>query len=171
MPPILVPSSAKRIATQMLVNEKLNGRKDFVLRGFICDVIRPSKKLPVQSYLLKHKKKVWKLLRIMHEENGVAPVSSLLTVNIFPTCSNCWLWTGKRLPGSYWKDKHFWRVYHALCWSILKFINKLHLNLYLHNPTGESVKNFCEGVYFRLLFWLKRCGSYSKWPAVHLSFL
>ena len=49
MPPILVPSSAKRIATQMLVTEKLNGRKDFVLRGFVCDVIRLSKKLPVQS--------------------------------------------------------------------------------------------------------------------------
>ena len=34
MPPILVLSSAKRIATQMLVIEKLNGRKDFILRGF-----------------------------------------------------------------------------------------------------------------------------------------
>ena len=47
MPPILVPSSAKRITTQMLVTEKLNGRKDFVLRGFVCDIIRPNKKLPV----------------------------------------------------------------------------------------------------------------------------
>ena len=50
MPPILVPPSyAKRIATQMLVTEKLNGRKDFVLRGFVCDIIRPGKKLPVHS--------------------------------------------------------------------------------------------------------------------------
>ena len=49
MPPILVPSSAIRIATQMLVTEKLNERKDFVLRDFVCDIIRPSKKLPVQS--------------------------------------------------------------------------------------------------------------------------
>ena len=49
MPPILVPSSAKRIATQILVIAKLNGRKDFILRGFICDIIRPSKELPVQS--------------------------------------------------------------------------------------------------------------------------
>ena len=46
MPPIIVPSS-KRIATQMLVTEKLNERKDFVLRGFVCDIICPSKKLPV----------------------------------------------------------------------------------------------------------------------------
>ena len=50
MPPILVPSSAKRIATQILVIAKLNGRKDFILRVFICDIIRPSsKELPVQS--------------------------------------------------------------------------------------------------------------------------
>ena len=159
MPSILIPSS---IETQMLVTGKLNGRKDFVLSGFFYDIIRPSKKPPVQSYLLKHKYKVWKLLRIMHDNNGIPPVSLLLTVNIFPTFSNSWLWTGKCLPGSYWKDKHFWRVYYALCCSLLKFITKLHLNLYLQNPSGKSVRNFCK-VYFRLWFWLKRCGSYSKW--------
>ena len=49
MLPILVPSSAKRIATQILVIAKLNQRKDFILRVFVCDIIRPSKKLPVQS--------------------------------------------------------------------------------------------------------------------------
>ena len=49
MLPILVPSSAKRIATQMLVIAKLNGRKDFILRVFVYDTIRPSKELPVQS--------------------------------------------------------------------------------------------------------------------------
>ena len=48
MPPIPALFSAKRIATQMLVTEKLNGRKDFVLRGFVYD-IRPSKKLPLQG--------------------------------------------------------------------------------------------------------------------------
>ena len=49
MPPVLVPSSAKRIATQILVIARLSGRKDFVLRVFVCDIIRPSKELPVQS--------------------------------------------------------------------------------------------------------------------------
>ena len=58
MSPILVSSSAKRIGTQMLVIEKLNGRKDFVLRDFVCDIIHPSKDLPVQSKLRKHKNKV-----------------------------------------------------------------------------------------------------------------
>ena len=49
MPLILGPSSAKRIATQILVIAKLNGRKGFILRGFVCDIIRPTKELPVQS--------------------------------------------------------------------------------------------------------------------------
>ena len=64
MPPILVLSSAKRIATPVLVITKLNGKKDFILRGFVCDIIRPSKELPVL-------------------------VSLLLTVNMLQTCSNC----------------------------------------------------------------------------------
>ena len=34
MPPIFVPSSAKRISTRILVIAKLSGRKDFILRGF-----------------------------------------------------------------------------------------------------------------------------------------
>ena len=89
MPPILVPSSAKRIAIKMLVIEELNGRKDFILRGFACDIIRHSKDLPVQSKLLKHKNNVWNLFRIKSEDNGVVPVSLLLTVNIFQTSSNC----------------------------------------------------------------------------------
>ena len=49
VPPILVPSSVKRITTQILVIAKLNGRKDFILRVFVCDIIHPSKELPVQS--------------------------------------------------------------------------------------------------------------------------
>ena len=66
MPPILVLSSANCIATPILVIAKLNGKKDFILRGFVCDIIRPSKELPVL-------------------------VSLLLTVNMnmFQTCSNC----------------------------------------------------------------------------------
>ena len=49
MPPILVPFSAKCIVPQILVIAKLNGRKDFILGGFIYDIICPSKELPVQS--------------------------------------------------------------------------------------------------------------------------
>ena len=66
MLPIHVLSSAKRIATPILVIAKLSGKKDFILRGFVCDIICPSKELPVL-------------------------VSLLLTVNIFHTCSNCQL--------------------------------------------------------------------------------
>ena len=49
MLPILFPSSTKRIATQILVIAKLNGRKYFILRVFVYNIIRPSKELSVQS--------------------------------------------------------------------------------------------------------------------------
>ena len=45
MPPSLVPSSAKRMATQTLLTEKSNGTKDFILREFVDDIIRRSKEL------------------------------------------------------------------------------------------------------------------------------
>ena len=43
MPPILVPSSAKRIATQILVIAKLDERKYFILSTV------PERNVPVQS--------------------------------------------------------------------------------------------------------------------------
>ena len=49
MPPILVPSSVKRIATQILVITKLNGKKGPILRGFVCDIMCLSKELAAQS--------------------------------------------------------------------------------------------------------------------------
>ena len=64
MPPILVPSSAKRIASQVFLIAKLNGRKYFILNVFVCDIIRSSKKLPVQSQSLQDKNKMWKLFDI-----------------------------------------------------------------------------------------------------------
>ena len=48
MSPILDPSYAKRIVKQILVIAKLNGRKDFILRVFVCDIIHLSKELPVK---------------------------------------------------------------------------------------------------------------------------
>ena len=45
----LVPSSATCITAEILVIAKLNGTADFVVRGFVCDIICPSKELPVQS--------------------------------------------------------------------------------------------------------------------------
>ena len=56
MPSILVPSSTKRIATQILVISKSNGRKDLLLRGCVYKIF-PSKQLTVQSLQLKHKNK------------------------------------------------------------------------------------------------------------------
>ena len=39
MPPILVPSSAKRIATKIVVIAQLNGRKYFIWRDFVASFI------------------------------------------------------------------------------------------------------------------------------------
>ena len=48
VPPILIPSSAKRIATQILVTVKLNGRCNLVFRGYVS--IWP---FPANNYLFK----------------------------------------------------------------------------------------------------------------------
>ena len=69
----------------MLVIEELNGRKHLFWEAFFSDIICPSKEVPIQSKLLKHKSKVWKLWRIKNEGNGVVSVPLLLTVNIFQT--------------------------------------------------------------------------------------
>ena len=49
MPSILVPSSAKRTATQIIVTAELNGRKDLTLRGFVCDITHASKELATEA--------------------------------------------------------------------------------------------------------------------------
>ena len=46
MPPILVPFSAKRITTQILV---IQWMKIFYFERFVCDIIHPSKDLLLQS--------------------------------------------------------------------------------------------------------------------------
>ena len=123
---------------------------------------------------------MWKLFKIKNKDTrtiSMASLSSVVIVNcdlILNFFSNnffkvCCVHT-ENING-----KHFWRQdHHALCLSSLKvwpqFINKQHLQLYQHSPTGESERNFCEGVYFRRWFWLKKCGSHSKWSAAHLSF-
>ena len=61
MPPILVPSSAKRIATQILVIAKLNGKEDFILRGFVWTT-GPKIATKAQWKLFKIKEKdTWKI--------------------------------------------------------------------------------------------------------------
>ena len=49
MPSIFAPSSAKCITAQVLLIAKLNERKNFILRDFACDIVRPSRESPVQS--------------------------------------------------------------------------------------------------------------------------
>ena len=51
------------MVTQMLVIEKLNGRRDFILRDFVCDIMHPNKELLVQSKLHKLKNKMWECVQ------------------------------------------------------------------------------------------------------------
>ena len=48
MPPILVSSSAKHIATHILVIAKLSGTRHFILSSFVCDI-----NVPARNYLFK----------------------------------------------------------------------------------------------------------------------
>ena len=91
-------------------------------------------------------------------------ISSFALIVGFEHSTVCWVHTEK-------EDKISYIMYYVTVFSVwTKCINKWHLKLYHHNPTGESVRNFCKGVYFRRWFWLKICCSHSKWLAVHLSF-
>ena len=92
MPPILVPSSAKSIATQILVIAKLNERKNFILRVFVCDIICPSKEFKVSNLSTRIKCESCSVSRMsmltifnIKDVNGVVLVFLLLTVNIFQT--------------------------------------------------------------------------------------
>ena len=53
MQPILVPSSAKHNSNKNFSHFKIKWEAfkldDFILRGFACDIIRPTKELPVQN--------------------------------------------------------------------------------------------------------------------------
>ena len=125
MPPIVFPSSAKRIAIQILVMAKLNGRKNFILRVFVLF------KVSNLSTKIRHERVSMLTIFNINDVNDVVLASLLLTVNIFKLCSNCWLWTGKRLLGSYWKDKRIWRqdrAYHALSCSISSVNKNLSTN-------------------------------------------
>ena len=86
MPPILVPSSAKRNATKILVIGKLNGRKDFIFTGFACDIICPNEQLPDQSYQLKHRNKVWQLFKTNNEA-----ISNFVLIVEFVPANVCWV--------------------------------------------------------------------------------
>ena len=159
MPPILVPSSAKRIATQIVAIAKLNGRKDFFLEAlFVISFV------PARNYLFK----VSNLsTRITCESCSILRMSIL---TIFQRCSSVFIVKCEHISNFLLivefeqvnvclvhieksntfegKIEYIMRYVVIICVCI-KFIDKQLLNLYHHNPTSESVRNFCEGVYFR----------------------
>ena len=92
MLPILVPSSAKRIASQILVIVKSNGRKDFILRVSFSFVPARNYLFKVSNLSTRIRCESCSILRMsmltifnINDVNGVVLVSLLLTVNIFQT--------------------------------------------------------------------------------------
>ena len=125
--PIFVPYSAEHIATQILVIVKLNGRKDFLFRDLVCDIIRPYKKLPVQettwstriTFENYARLRTKTLERCQWRRSSVCIVNcehiSISLINIeFEQAMVSWV--------NIDEIKYFWRqdqVYHVLCCSNL----------------------------------------------------
>ena len=111
---------------------------------------------------------MWKLFRCQWRCFSVFIVNCkhisnvVLTVD-FEQAKICSIYIEK---ANIFEDKIVHIMRYALIWVWTKFINKQHLNIYHHNPMGESLRNFCEGVYLRRWIWLKRCSLHSKWHAV-----
>ena len=96
-------------------------------------------------------------------------ISSFVLTVEFEQANVCWVHIEKT---NTFEDKIGYIMRYVAVFSVwTKFIDKWNLKLHHHNPTGESVRNTCEGIYFRLWFWPKRCCSHTKRPAVHLVFL
>ena len=80
-------------------------------------------------------------------------ISSFVLVVEFEQANLFWVHIEKT---NSFEDKIGYIIRYVLVFSVwTKLINKEHLNLYLHKPTGESVRTLSKGVYFRGWFWLK----------------
>ena len=162
MPPILVSSFAKRIATQILVIAKLNRRKDFT---FTLEVLFVISRVPAMNYLFKvsnwstrircencSRLRMKTLERCQWRHSSVfivncEHISSFVQIAEFEQANVCWVHIENK---NTFEDKIGYIMRYVAVFSVwTKFINKWHLNLYHHNPTGKSGRNFCGGVYFR----------------------
>ena len=67
--------------------------------------------------------------------------------------SNYWLWTGKHLLGSYWKDYQSWRqdwVYYVICCSILN-VNKIYKQIEFELIPSKSFRWISKKFLWNLL--------------------
>ena len=145
MPPILVSSSAKHIATHILVIAKLSGTRDFILGGFVCDT-----NVPARNYLFKvsnwstrircencSKLRIKTLERCQWRHSNVfivncEHISSFVLIVEFEQANVCWVHIEKT---NTFEDKIGYIMRYVAVFSVwTKFINKWHLNLSHHNP-------------------------------------
>ena len=74
-------------------------------------------------------------------------ISSFVLIVEFEQANVCWVYIEKK---NTFEEKVGYIMRYVAVFSVwTKFNNKWHLNLYHHNTTGESMRNICEGVYFR----------------------
>ena len=148
MPPILVSSSTKHIAAQILVIAKLSGTKDFILRGFVCDI-----NVPARNYLFKVSnwstrkrcKNCSKLKRCQWRHSNAfivncEHISSFVLIVEFEQANVCWSHIEKT---NTFEDKIGYITRYVAVFSVsTKFTNKWHLNLYHHNPFVSAVNQW-----------------------------
>ena len=140
MSPILVSSSAKYIVTHILIIAKLSGTKDFILGGFVCDII-----VPARNYLFKvsnwstrircencSKLRIKTLERCQWRHANVfivncEHISSFVLVVEFEQANVCWVHIEKK---NTFEDKIRYVMLYVAVFSVgTKFINKWHLKI------------------------------------------
>ena len=149
MPPILVPPSTKRIAIQ----------KVYWSTRIRCENCSRLRMKTLEQCQWRHPSVF--IVHCQHILNFVL-IADVEQANV------CWVHIGKT---NTFEDKIGYIMRYVVVLAMwTKFISKEHLKLNHHNATSESVRDFCEGVYFRGWLWLKRRGSNSKWPVANLYF-
>ena len=83
------------MTTQILVVTKLDVKKDFILKGLIL-----LSSVPARNLLFRVSN--WGT-RIRYENCSRLRIKTLNDINDVVLVSNYWLWTGKRLLGSYFQ--------------------------------------------------------------------
>ena len=129
MPPILVPCSAKRISTQILVIAKLSGRKDFILRTFFMILYVPARsnwraKIRCES-CSKLRTKILERCQSRHSCVFIVNcehISSFVLIVEFEQANLCWVHIEKT---NSFKDKIGYIIRYVVVFSVwTKFINK-----------------------------------------------
>ena len=160
MLPIFVRSSAKHIATQILVIVKLNGRKDF-----FWETLFVMSSVPIGNYLFKvsnwntrtrcencSRLRMNTLEQCQWRRSSVfivncTHISNFLLIIEFEQVKVCWVHIEKI---NTFENK----IRFSSNLSLTKIYKQMTFEVIPSQPYGWISEKFCERVYFRLSFWL-----------------